>query len=64
LKKPFTEKSWWSGSRCRPWVQAPALQKKKKISVVIDNVSIAHTHYFVQCLRIGKDDQNEAVKHQ
>jgi hypothetical protein len=20
LKIPFTKKSWWSGSRCRPWV--------------------------------------------
>jgi hypothetical protein len=26
LKKPFTKKGWWSGSRCRPWVQAPVLQ--------------------------------------
>jgi hypothetical protein len=22
-KKPITEKGWWSGSRCRPWVQTP-----------------------------------------
>jgi hypothetical protein len=22
LKKPFTKKCRWSGSRCRPWVQA------------------------------------------
>jgi hypothetical protein len=29
LKKPFTKKGWWSGSRCRPWVQDPVLQKKK-----------------------------------
>jgi hypothetical protein len=38
-KKPITHththththtKSWWSASRCRPWVQAPVLQKKKK----------------------------------
>jgi hypothetical protein len=30
LKKPFTKKGWWSGSRCRPWVQMPKLQKYKK----------------------------------
>jgi hypothetical protein len=30
LEKPFTERGWWSGSRCRPWVQAPVPQKKKK----------------------------------
>jgi hypothetical protein len=24
------EKDWWSGSRCRPWVQAPVPQKKRK----------------------------------
>jgi hypothetical protein len=28
-KKPFTKKSWWSGSRCRPWIQTPILQNKK-----------------------------------
>jgi hypothetical protein len=32
-KKPITEKGWWSGSRYRPWVQTPALQKKKVIIV-------------------------------
>jgi hypothetical protein len=31
LKKPFTEKGWWNGSRCRPWGQAPVPQKKKKV---------------------------------
>jgi hypothetical protein len=30
LKMPNTKQDWWNGSRCRPWVQAPALQKKKK----------------------------------
>jgi hypothetical protein len=29
-KKPFTKKDWWSGSRCKPWAQAPVGQKKKK----------------------------------
>jgi hypothetical protein len=29
-KKSITKKGWWSGSRCRPGVQTPALQKKKK----------------------------------
>jgi hypothetical protein len=32
LKKPFTKKGWGSGSRCRPWVQVPVLQKEKKKS--------------------------------
>jgi hypothetical protein len=26
-KKPITKKGWWSGSRCRPWVQIPVPQK-------------------------------------
>jgi hypothetical protein len=29
-KQPITKKGWWSGSKCRPWVQTPVLQKKKK----------------------------------
>jgi hypothetical protein len=30
LKKLFTKnRGWWSGSRCRPWVQTLVLQKKK-----------------------------------
>jgi hypothetical protein len=28
LKKPATEKGWWSGSKCRPVVQAPVPQKE------------------------------------
>jgi hypothetical protein len=27
-KNPAQKKGWWSGSRCRPWVQAPVLKKK------------------------------------
>jgi hypothetical protein len=29
-KKPFSKKGWWSGSRHRPQVELPTLQKKKK----------------------------------
>jgi hypothetical protein len=29
-KHPTQKKGWWSGSRCRPSVQIPVLQKKKK----------------------------------
>jgi hypothetical protein len=29
------KKSWWSDSRCRPWVQTPVLQKKKKFKMEI-----------------------------
>jgi hypothetical protein len=29
-KKPNTKQGWWSSSRCRPLVQTPVLQKKKK----------------------------------
>jgi hypothetical protein len=32
LKIPNTEKGWWSGSRCRPWVQTPVPKDKKKNS--------------------------------
>jgi hypothetical protein len=31
-KKPITKKGWWSGSRCRPWVQTSVPPKKKKKS--------------------------------
>jgi hypothetical protein len=31
LKKPITKKGWWSGSRCRPWIQRPIPKKKGKI---------------------------------
>jgi hypothetical protein len=27
-KKPITKKGWWSGLRCRPWVQTTVPQKK------------------------------------
>jgi hypothetical protein len=29
-QKTLPKKGWWSGSRCRPWVQALFLQKKNK----------------------------------
>jgi hypothetical protein len=29
LKKSITKKGWWSGSRCRPWVQSPVPPKQK-----------------------------------
>jgi hypothetical protein len=29
-KTHHKKKGWWSGSRCKPWVQAPVLQKKKQ----------------------------------
>jgi hypothetical protein len=29
LKKTYHQKKdWWSGSRCKPWVQTPVLQKQ------------------------------------
>jgi hypothetical protein len=33
LKKSFTTKGWWSGSRCRPWVQSPVPQKETEKSL-------------------------------
>jgi hypothetical protein len=30
LKKSITKKGWWSGSRCRPWVQAPVQQQQQQ----------------------------------
>jgi hypothetical protein len=29
-KTHYTKKGWWSGSRCRPRVQAPILKNNKK----------------------------------
>jgi hypothetical protein len=29
-KKKSQKKGWWSGSRCRPWVQVPVPQKKEE----------------------------------
>jgi hypothetical protein len=29
LKKHFTKRGWWCGSRFRPWVQTSVLQRKK-----------------------------------
>jgi hypothetical protein len=29
-EKTLYKKGWWSGSRCRPWVQAPVPGGKKK----------------------------------
>jgi hypothetical protein len=29
LKKPITKKGWWSGSRCKSWVQFQYWKKKK-----------------------------------
>jgi hypothetical protein len=37
LEKPITKKGWWSGSRWRPWVQAPVPPKKKKKSCPHEN---------------------------
>jgi hypothetical protein len=31
LKKFFTKKGWWSGSRCRPWVQTPVPKQRNVI---------------------------------
>jgi hypothetical protein len=33
-KKHFTKKGWWSGSRCKPWVQTSVLQKKRVINII------------------------------
>jgi hypothetical protein len=32
--------------------------------MIAEDGAIAHTHYFVQCLKIGKDEQSVVVKHQ
>jgi hypothetical protein len=29
-KTPFTKKNWWCSSKCRPSVQTPVLQRKKR----------------------------------
>jgi hypothetical protein len=43
--------SWWSGSRCRPWVQTPVLKKKNK-NLLED---------MLQDIGIGKDFQNRTI---
>jgi hypothetical protein len=30
-KKKITKNGWWSGLRCRPWVQTPVPKKKKHV---------------------------------
>jgi hypothetical protein len=40
LKKSNMKKNWWSGSRCRHWVQTPVLQKKKKPNSKLDFINI------------------------
>jgi hypothetical protein len=37
-KKPITKKGWWSGSRCRSWVQTPVPQNNnKKFSMLLSH---------------------------
>jgi hypothetical protein len=36
-KHPSQKKGWWSGSRCRPRVQVPVLQKKKKELLLVSS---------------------------
>jgi hypothetical protein len=55
LKSP-SQKGAWSGSRCRPWVQTPVLQKKKKKKL---NQTLARNFlktklYFIRCLPIER----------
>jgi hypothetical protein len=33
-KIPNIKKGWWSGSKCRPWVQVPVLQKRTRHEMV------------------------------
>jgi hypothetical protein len=35
---PSQKKGWWGGSRCRPSVQIPLLQKKKKVNFSVSNI--------------------------
>jgi hypothetical protein len=39
-EKTIAKKDWWSGSSCKPWVQAPVQQKKKSA-----NIQIISIHY-------------------
>jgi hypothetical protein len=51
LEKPFTKKGWWSGSKYRPWVQAPVPKKKKKkryflVSTPISCIAVGNISFF------------------
>jgi hypothetical protein len=46
LEKRFTKKGWWGDSRCRPWVQAPVLQKKKKNNHTIKILAFTYTNTY------------------
>jgi hypothetical protein len=46
-KKPFIKKGWWIDSRCRPWVQAPVLEKKKRMHKMLKiSFYFFHRHIF------------------
>jgi hypothetical protein len=57
LKKPITKKCWWSGSRCRPWVQTPVPQKKKKKKVV-QPLWTAGRHFFKKLNKLFYNQQS------
>jgi hypothetical protein len=49
-KKPITKKGWWSGSRCRPWVQTAVLQKKPQKTKT--KTKCIYVHYTKMCVYI------------
>jgi hypothetical protein len=58
-KTTFTTKGWWSGSRCRPWIQAPVPQGKKnhhEPSVILNWI------YF-RCISFLDSVDNSDVRH-
>jgi hypothetical protein len=52
-KRPFTKKGWWSGARCRPWVQTSVLQKKKDRNCISNH----HSQVFTKCLQYSSSLQ-------
>jgi hypothetical protein len=61
-RKPFIKKGWWSDSRCRPWDQAPVLQKKrKKIKLTLAPFSSEYQRWkwflFEKCQRSSSQEQ-------
>jgi hypothetical protein len=58
-KIPFSRKGWWSGSRCRPWVQTSVLKRKKEKKKKTVHVSDRCNFFFRPLYILGKHSTTE-----
>jgi hypothetical protein len=60
-KRPttHTNKGWWSGLRCRPWVQALVLEKKKKLVLESIHLQQGGSKNFRNSLSVAVTGMNE-----